>query len=88
MSTSGDPVTPVGSAREMSRLFPGSGMVVVDVPGHPYRDLFSQCGDKIIAEYWNSGDVPAEETWCETSVSAGAYFSGPAVAVNLTLVGE
>lgn len=87
VSSSGDPVTPIGSARKMSRFFPGSGMLVVDVPGHAYahRDPVSQCADEIIAEYWNTGTVPTEEKWCRTSVDASFYFPGPAPAINLTL---
>lgn len=77
INTVGDPVTPASAARQMSRLFAGSGVVIVDGPGHGYMSSPSDCANQAIAEYLESAIVPTEETWCETSVNADFYFGGP-----------
>src|SRR5690349_19759880 len=51
INTSGDPVTPTSSARIMSRLFKGSGVVIVEGPGHGYSSAPSKCADEAVATY-------------------------------------
>ena len=64
----------MSSARQMSKLFAGSGVLIVDGPGHGYSSAPSRCASRIIADYFTSGVVPASETWCKTSVKAEYYF--------------
>lgn len=73
----GDPVTPMSSARQMSKLFAGSGILIVDGPGHGYAAAPSKCAYAIVATYFENGTVPEGETWCDTDVEASYYFEGP-----------
>ncbi|KAJ4297760.1 hypothetical protein N0V90_005655 [Kalmusia sp. IMI 367209] len=77
VNTVADPVTPASSARQMSRLFEGSGVLIVDGPGHGYTNAPSECANEAIAAYWENGQVHAGETWCQTSADASYYFGGP-----------
>jgi hypothetical protein len=70
----GDPVAPPSAARQMSGLFEGSGVVVVDGPGHGHTEAPSDCANQAIAAYSENGTVPTEELLCETSVDADFYF--------------
>lgn len=68
----------MSSARQMSKLFAGSGILIVDGPGHGYSAAPSKCANEIIAAYFENGTVPRQETWCDTDVEANYYFGGPA----------
>lgn len=74
VNTVADPVTPMSSARQMSKLFVGSGVLIVDGPGHGYASAPSKCANAIIANYFATGVVPAQETWCTPDVKAEYYF--------------
>lgn len=76
VNTVADPVTPMSSARQMSKLFAGSSVLIVDGPGHGYQEAPSKCAIGIIANYFATGAVPANETWCKTNVKAEYYFGG------------
>jgi hypothetical protein len=76
VNTVGDPVTPMSSARRMSRLFNGSAVLIADGPGHGYSRAPSKCVNEIIAKYFEDGTVPEQETWCKTDVEADYYFGG------------
>ncbi|KAG6000308.1 hypothetical protein E4U21_005616 [Claviceps maximensis] len=61
-----DPVTPLSAARAMARGHPRSGVVVQEALGHcAVAAAYSSCTRSIVAEYFDSGRVPANETVCE-----------------------
>ena len=64
----------------MAGLFAGSGVVIVDGPGHGYASAPSKCANAIIAKYFASASVPQKETWCEPDVEADYYFGAPVEA--------
>lgn len=74
VNTVADPVTPMSSARQMSKLFAGSSVLIVDGPGHGYQEAPSKCAITIINNYFATGAVPVNETWCKTNVKAEYYF--------------
>ena len=76
INTSGDPVTPAASCRDMSKLFAGSGVVIVEGPGHGYEAAPSKCAYAAVDNYWKTGDVPAQELSCEMDVTADYFFAG------------
>jgi hypothetical protein len=78
VNTAGDPVTPRSSAQQMSKLFVGSGVLIVNGPGHGYQSAPSKCASTLIARYFANGTVPTQETWCEPDVEAKYYFGGGA----------
>jgi hypothetical protein len=78
VNTVGDPVTPRSSAHQMSKLFVGSGILIVNGPGHGYDSAPSKCADAAIAKYFADGTVPTEELVCEPDVEAKYYFGGGA----------
>lgn len=81
VNTPGDPVTPMSSARQMSKLFAGSSVFIVDIPGHGYLNAPSKCANDIIATYFKDGTVPDPETevWCQANenIKAEYYFGAP-----------
>lgn len=58
----------------MSKFFAGSGLVIVNGPGHGYKQAPSRCADMIVERYMSTGKVPDGETWCQTDVKAEWYF--------------
>jgi pimeloyl-ACP methyl ester carboxylesterase len=61
-----DPVAPLASAKAMSAKHPGSVVVVQKAMGHSaIGSAPSKCVDKIVANYLDSGAVPANNTICE-----------------------
>jgi hypothetical protein len=64
----------------MSDLFAGSSVLIVNGPGHGYVSAPSKCANAIIANYFENGTVPEQETWCEPDVEANYYFGGPVEA--------
>jgi hypothetical protein len=64
----------------MSKLFAGSGVLIVDGPGHGYTSAPSHCANDVIATYMKSGTVPKQEKWCTPDVKAEYYFGAPAEA--------
>jgi pimeloyl-ACP methyl ester carboxylesterase len=77
VNTPGDPVTPMSSAYQMSKLFSGSSVFIVNVPGHGYGNAPSNCTNDILAAYFADGVVPELGTTCEADVEANYYFGGP-----------
>lgn len=74
-------MTPPTGAREMSKLFDGSGVVIVDGPGHSYYSAPSNCTTAIVKEYMETGKVPEKkETVCKPDVEAAFYFGKKAEA--------
>ena len=76
VNTPGDPVTPMSSAHQMSKLFVDSSVFIVNVPGHGYENAPSKCADDIIAKYFAEGTVPEPGVWCEADVKPDYYFGG------------
>jgi hypothetical protein len=77
VNTPGDPVTPMSSAYQMSKLFAGSSVFMVDTPGHGYQNAPSKCAADIIATYFAEGTVPESGLWCKTDVEPNYYFGAP-----------
>lgn len=66
MSNRWDPITPLGSARKMAKAHPGAGLLIQESIGHgAIRGPFGPCVKKALAEYFDSGVVPAEELSCK-----------------------
>ncbi|PNY29548.1 Carboxylesterase A [Tolypocladium capitatum] len=62
-----DPVTPLAAARAMAALHPGAGLVVQESLGHcAVATADSSCTAHIVADYIESGVVPAGEATCST----------------------
>ncbi|KAF2819254.1 hypothetical protein CC86DRAFT_362654 [Ophiobolus disseminans] len=83
VNTVADHVTPTASARQMSKLFAGSGVVIVNGPGHGYTTSPSRCSNAIISKYMKDGTVPEKETLCEPDAKADYYFGAKAEAWTL-----
>lgn len=66
LSTLLDHVTPLLSARDMRDVYPGAGLGVLDVGGHTTlgAGATSECIEKLVEEYLETGTVPAEESVC------------------------
>lgn len=63
-----DPVTPLSAARAMAANHPGAAVVVQESMGHcAIVSAASNCTRRILADYFDKGVVPSEETRCETS---------------------
>jgi pimeloyl-ACP methyl ester carboxylesterase len=63
-----DPVTPLISAEGASKLFPGSQVLEAQGIGHTTLGWPSVCAAKQIKEYFRTGKVPSEKTFCPASV--------------------
>jgi poly(3-hydroxyalkanoate) synthetase len=74
VNTAADPVTPMSSVHDMSRLFGGSSWFIQNSPGHSYHNSKSKCTDDIILAYLKDGTVPEVGTWCEPDVEPKWYF--------------
>ncbi|KAL8372541.1 hypothetical protein RB595_002057 [Gaeumannomyces hyphopodioides] len=61
-----DPVTPLANARSMAKGHPGARVLVQDTVGHGALPSPSKCRLAHIRRYFATGEVPAEETLCET----------------------
>lgn len=62
-----DPVTPLSAARAMASNHPGAGFVIQESMGHcTIPTAPSNCTRNIVADYFEFGTVPSEETTCET----------------------
>ena len=70
ISTNGDPVTPSNNCRDMSAFFAGSGIVIVEGPGHGYYSAPSKCAFDLAAKYMKDGSVPESEVLCQMDVKA------------------
>lgn len=67
LSNTLDNVTPLDSARRMAAGHPGSGLVIQNSIGHSTTITApSSCTRNIVADYFEHGVVPANETVCET----------------------
>lgn len=78
-----DPVTPVSAARAMAAQHPGAQLVVQESMGHGVAvGTPSNCTDRIVAEYFDKGVIPEEETLCEANCgpwdgNCEMYKAGP-----------
>jgi len=67
VSNTADPVTPIASGKLVhSLLANSSGLLVQNSPGHYSLALGSICTLKAVRNYFNTGEIPAEGTICET----------------------
>ncbi|POR34373.1 Carboxylesterase A [Tolypocladium paradoxum] len=79
LSTRLDPVTPLSAARAMAALHPGAGLVVQEGLGHcALASGDSCCTARILADYFESGIVPADEATCD--VDCGPWDKDCALA--------
>ncbi|OAF98985.1 uncharacterized protein CC84DRAFT_1105051, partial [Paraphaeosphaeria sporulosa] len=69
ISNTADPVTPLRSARAMSKRFPGSELLVQDAQGHCALSVPTACTVAAVKTYFQSGDLPAPDTLCVPPVS-------------------
>ncbi|KAF9442532.1 hypothetical protein P691DRAFT_738881 [Macrolepiota fuliginosa MF-IS2] len=59
-----DPVTPLASAKRMSKRFPGSRVLTQDSPGHASISAPSVCTQSHVRRYFLNGTLPPEGTVC------------------------
>ncbi|KAL5418124.1 hypothetical protein PMIN04_007438 [Paraphaeosphaeria minitans] len=64
ISNTADPVTPLRSARAMSKRFPGSEVLVQDAQGHCALSVPTACTVAAVKTYFQTGDLPAPDTLC------------------------
>ncbi|KAK3329946.1 TAP-like protein-domain-containing protein [Apodospora peruviana] len=64
-----DNVTPLISARNNSEGFPGSRVLVQNSYGHTSLAASSACTARYVNRYFQSGELPAEGTVCESDTS-------------------
>lgn len=63
-----DPVTPLRAARKMAANHPGARVVIQESIGHcTLPTAPSNCTRSIVADYMDTGIMPAKETVCQTS---------------------
>lgn len=60
-----DPVTPLRHAKKMSKYFAGAGVLQQNSAGHGVMAAASKCTGRVLREYIQSGNLPAEGTVCE-----------------------
>jgi hypothetical protein len=70
-----DPVTPLLGARKMAKKYPGAGLVIQETLGHcALVNGQSDCVNRHIADYFETGKVPHGEITCD--VSCGPWEAG------------
>ncbi|GLI79925.1 hypothetical protein PoHVEF18_008273 [Penicillium ochrochloron] len=63
-----DPITPLHSAKHMTKQFPGSILLEQDSEGHTTIAAPSLCVAKAIRNYFQNGELPAVGTLCEADL--------------------
>lgn len=65
VSNTHDPSTPLAGALKMHSLFPGSGLLVQQAPGHTASlSAISTCTLGHISQYFATGELPPANTTC------------------------
>ncbi|KAL4924855.1 putative proteinase [Aspergillus undulatus] len=93
-----DPITPLQSAKKMSRAFPGSVLLQQDSEGHCTLAAPSICTSQSIRTYFQTGDLPAHGTVCDADlkpifgtpnqIEEEAFFSMDEIALRKALLEE
>ncbi|KAF1962476.1 hypothetical protein CC80DRAFT_487925 [Byssothecium circinans] len=65
VSTTIDPVTPLGAARKALKLFGGSGLLIQNNAGHGSISAFSACSKNALERYLADSSLPEEGKVCE-----------------------
>jgi pimeloyl-ACP methyl ester carboxylesterase len=66
LSSRADPVTPLRAARKMVKRFGGAALLVQNSVGHATLSAESACKDEYLHRYFETGELPAEGTICES----------------------
>lgn len=64
IQNTGDSATPFRNAEIMAAELESAVLVVRDAPGHGAFASGSVCMDTIVTQYFNTGAVPPDQTWC------------------------
>lgn len=75
INTSGDPITPLASAKKMAGYFPGSVVLTVHAPGHSYSQTKSECANNHVRNYMRDATLPKEGAVCEDTLSPITIFN-------------
>ncbi|KAH6613197.1 hypothetical protein C7974DRAFT_405354 [Boeremia exigua] len=59
----------------MPAFFAGSGVVIIEGPGHGYERAPSKCAFDLVVKYMKDGIFPENEVTCQMDVKAD-YFCG------------
>ncbi|KAH8712115.1 TAP-like protein-domain-containing protein [Phaeosphaeriaceae sp. PMI808] len=68
INTNGDPITPLSSAKHMSKYFDDSVVLTQNSGGHGRWSVPSSCTTGHVKAYFDSGKLPKEGTVCETDI--------------------
>ena len=70
-----DPVTPLSAARKMAAAHPGAQVLTQEAMGHcALFSGYSPCTRRVVADYFDTGEVPGNETNCE--IECGPWDEG------------
>ncbi|KAK1148022.1 hypothetical protein N8T08_010655 [Aspergillus melleus] len=78
-----DPVTPLRSAENMVKKFPGSVLLRQDSEGHSTLSAPSLCINKAIRKYFQTGELPPPDTLCEGDLVP--FLGAPGGAHDMTI---
>ncbi|KAG8624462.1 hypothetical protein KVT40_007529 [Elsinoe batatas] len=65
VSSKHDPITPLVSARNVTKAFPGSRLLVQNSVGHCASSIPSDCTMTYMQEYFTNGTLPKKHTICQ-----------------------
>ncbi|OTB04647.1 hypothetical protein M426DRAFT_58064 [Hypoxylon sp. CI-4A] len=69
LSSALDPVTPRRNAVAMAREHTGAGVLVQNSTGHATLNVPGKCRDGYVSRYFETGELPPEDTVCEPDCS-------------------
>ncbi|KAF2220346.1 TAP-like protein-domain-containing protein [Elsinoe ampelina] len=65
VSSKHDPITPLVSARNVTKAFPGSRLLVQNSVGHTASSIPSNCTTSHLQQYFANGTLPKKHTICQ-----------------------
>ncbi|KAK5173828.1 uncharacterized protein LTR77_002509 [Saxophila tyrrhenica] len=78
-----DPVTPGAYAKKMAKGFTGAVALIQDSPGHCSLAAPSKCTQGYVRQYFQTGELPPEDTVCEVDAIPFGPTPGDESALDL-----